>query len=116
MFAYGLAAQASPPGPELTAATGLGCRRHLFIERQRRAAAGEDAVMGIEIADELEMHRETALGEHAPGIAAYGKYPARFDSVVAIEHEGLRHIGERALIDHGLTVILTGRLQRIDIE
>src|SRR5680860_764199 len=84
--------------------------------RPRRGAAGEDPVMGREVADEIEEGRKARVCQHAPGIAAYGKHLAAFDEVMPVELEGLLLLGHAAAINQRLAVILACRLQVIEFE
>ena len=57
-------------------------------KREALAAAVENAVVRVEVADEVKVRREARLGEHAPRVAAHGEDLARLDAVVPVELEG----------------------------
>ena len=67
-------------------------------EGNGRAAAGEDAVVGGEVADETEMRTEPRVGKHAPGIAANGKDLAALDEMMPVELEGIRLLSNASLV------------------
>src|SRR5215510_14602193 len=101
----------------LTAApASLGRRAGVRRERDRSPAAGEDAVMGGEAADEIEMRGKARLGQHAPGVAADRKHLASLDQMMSIEFESVGLLRYRPLVDHRLAVILAGRLQSVELE
>src|SRR5688500_19251143 len=54
--------------------------------------------------------------QHKPGIAAYGKMLACLDAMMLVEHKHMRMMRYRATINHGLTIVLTGWLQSIQLE
>ena len=62
------------------------------------------------IAEEFEVRREAALGEHAKGVAANRKHPTDFDQMMLVERESVFRAGEAARVTHGLAVIFTGAL------
>src|SRR4029078_1006356 len=64
------------PSPSAAAAARFRRRRGAGGERDRRAAAGKDAVMRGEIADEVEMRLKPGVRQHAPGVAADGEHLA----------------------------------------
>src|SRR5690606_34857583 len=95
------------PRTRRLAAARLGLRplyRRRLVERQRRAAPGEDTVMGREVADEIEVWRKARVGQHAPAIAAHREHLAALDDVMRVELEGLVLLGNAATIDDRLAV------------
>ena len=69
-----------------------------------------------EIADEIEMPAEPGIGQHTPSVAAYRKHLAALDEMMAVELEGIGLLGNASLLDHRLAVILTSRLEPIELE
>ena len=92
------------------------CPSAPHAERDRRAAAGEDAVVAREIADEVEMRGEARVGQHLPGVAADREHLAALDGVVLVEHEHVLGMRDAALVDDGLAVVLAQRLEIIELE
>ena len=72
--------------------------------------------MAAEVADEVKVLPETALVEHAIGVATNRQGPARFEDMVVIQGEAIGVLWQRAAIDHGLTMVLRSRLQPVDLE
>src|SRR5687768_3485122 len=62
------------------------------------------------------MSGEPRIVQHKPGIAAHGKMLAGLDAMVLVEHKHMRMMRYRATINHGLTVVLTGWLQSVQLE
>src|SRR5262245_57780542 len=115
----------APPPPSavqdrdasLTAsATCLGRRGSVCREGDRSPAAREDAVMGAEIADEIEMWGKARLRQHAPRVAADRKHLAALDQMMSVELESVGLLRHRPLVDHRLAIILAGRLQPVELE
>ena len=104
------------PGRARSAACARGRRGAVLAKRHDRAAAGEDAVVAREVAEEFEMRRQPRLGEHPPGVAADRELAAGLDEVVGVEGERLLRALDRAAITHGLTIVFAGWLQAVEIE
>src|ERR1700745_3668414 len=56
------------------------------------------------------------IGEHPPGIAADRKGFALFDQVMPVKLEGIGLLGQTALVDDCLPVILASRLKLVELE
>ena len=80
------------------------------------AAALKDAVVRIEIANELKVLLEPSLLQHVPRIATDGENLASLHVVMIIEAPATGMTGDGALVHHGLTVVLAGRFQIIKLE
>jgi hypothetical protein len=92
-------------------------RRRLFLLKwQSTPAAGEDAVMAREVADEVEIRCEAGFVEHAPGVAAHREDAAGLDGVVLVKDEALFLAGDASAIDDRLAVVLTLGLQAVQLE
>src|SRR5262245_10792665 len=85
-------------------------------ERDRGPTAGEDAVMGAEVPDEVEVRGEARVGKHAPGIAANREHLAGLDEMVPVKFEGIERTRHGALINHRLAVILASGLDALQLE
>src|SRR5262245_29943686 len=97
-------------------ATCLGRCGSVRRERDRSPAAGEDAVMGGEVADEIEMRGKARLGQHTPGVAADREHLAALDQMMSVERESVGLLRHGPLVDHRLAVILAGCLQPVELE
>src|SRR5687768_13489476 len=89
------------------------CRRRSRGERNGRAAAGENPVMGSEVADEIEVRGKTRVGQHAPGIAADGEDLALFDEMMPVELERVGLHRHASFVDNRLAIILASGLEPV---
>ena len=62
------------------------------------------------------MRRKAAFLQHAESVAANWEDAAFLDPVMAVEHENVFRMRNAAPVDHGLSVILAGRFQPLDVE
>src|SRR3990172_10823369 len=85
-------------------------------ERNGCPAAGEDAVMGSEVAEKIEMRRKARVGQHAPAIAAHREDLAAFDEMMPVKLERVRLLRHASFVDDCLAVILARRLQPVELE
>lgn len=76
----------------------------------------KDAIMRREIVEKIKMSGEQALFQNFPGVAAEREYPSLFDGVVAVEREHMWRIRNAAPVNHGLSIVLAGGLEPVDLE
>ncbi|MGC1863178.1 MAG: hypothetical protein WA733_19200 [Methylocystis sp.] len=62
------------------------------------------------------MSGEPALFQNLPGVATDRDYPSLFDGVVAVEREQMWRIRNAAPVNDGLSVVLAGGLEPVDLE
>lgn len=72
--------------------------------------------MLTEIADKGEVIGKPRFFQHTPGITTHRKYPACIDGVMFVQYQLMGLVSNRPLINHRLTVILTGAFQTIQFE
>src|SRR5262245_57246058 len=100
----------------LTTAAPARCRCPGGGEGDRGPAAGEDPIVGREVADEVEMRGKARVGQHTPCIATNRKHPPTLDEMMAVQLKGIRPLRHSASIDDRLAVVLAGRLQSVELE
>ena len=76
----------------------------------------KDAIMRREIAEKIEISGEPALFQNFPGVAADREYPSLFDGVVAVEREHMWRIRKTTAVNDGLSIVLAGGLEPVDLE
>src|SRR5574340_856300 len=79
------------------------------IVRQPHTAAGEDTVVPLEVAMEIEMCSQPCIVQHAPSVSADRKIFTGFDTVMFVEHKHVGMIGYRATVNHGLAIVFARR-------
>ena len=84
--------------------------------RNAGAAAFKNSVMFVEIPYKVKVLPKSRFLQHIPRVATDGKYLARLHVVMIVQTPTAGMAGDGALVYHSLAVVLTCRLQVIELE